>query len=93
MILRGTMYSLKALVSLYDDNYQDQDESKHVDDDKKDDGCDEHGLESYHVDNVGDFESYHVLAEGVGVIVDHLQQLLHGSVEGGNHFPEEEKFH
>ena len=38
-----------------------------------------------------DLESYHVLAEGVGVIVHHLQQLLHGSMEGGNDFPEEEK--
>ena len=43
-------------------------------------------------DGEGDLESYHVLAEGVGIIVDHLQQLLHGSVKGGNDFPEEEKF-
>ena len=39
-----------------------------------------------------ELERYHVLAEGVGVIVDHLQQLLHCSVQGGNDFSEEEQF-
>ena len=39
-----------------------------------------------------ELEWYHVLAEGVGVIVDHLQQLLHCSVQGGDDFSEEEQF-